>query len=372
MPPAHSEPRPRAEEWWFGTWDIQDKVWPISTGRGVTVAVIDSGVNAKLPDLQGVVVRGADLDAGNGDGRTDYDVQQGGHGTAMAALIAGQGNGTGMVGVAPGAKIMPIRAQAGSAEVEKGIRYAVDHGARVINISEGVPSPAWIGCGKSTEEAITYALKHDVVIVAAAGNEGNGPNDAQYPAECPGILAVGAVDHMFSPWVKTQRQSYVAVAAPGVRTGSINKKGEFVRAWNGTSQASALTSSVVALVRSKFPNMSAREAVQRILATTRDVGSPGRDDETGYGLVRPYHALVDQISPGAPNPVFAAWDKAGRGAQGNLATPTPTPAQRPAAERPNGRADDALTGYALLVIGMGFLVSVGWSIAWWRRRAKGE
>ncbi|GAA4614119.1 type VII secretion-associated serine protease mycosin [Actinoallomurus liliacearum] len=308
MPPAYSAPRPRAEEWWFGTWDIQSKVWPISTGKGVTVAVIDSGVNANLPDLHGVVESGTDVETGKGDGRADIDTLENGHGTAMAALIAGQGSGVGMVGVAPGARILPIRAQGGRAELADGIRYAVDHGAEVINVSQGLPD--FIGCDNKTKSAVSYALEHDAVIVASAGNDGNGRNVPEWPGECPGVLAVGAVDHLFSPWVKTQRQPYVAVAAPGVRAGSIDRTGKFVPDWDGTSQASALTSSVVALVRSKFPNMRARQVVQRIVATARDVGPRGRDDLTGYGLVRPYHALVDKVASDAPNPVFSAWESA--------------------------------------------------------------
>ncbi|MEV5709169.1 S8 family serine peptidase [Actinoallomurus sp. NPDC052274] len=316
-PPAYSAPRPRAEEWWFGTWDIQDKVWPISTGRGVTVALLDSGVNAKLPDLRDAVLPGADIDAGKGDARTDSDDEENGHGTAMAALIAGRGTGTGMVGVAPEAKILPIRAQGGNAEIVEGIKYAVNHGAKVINISQGAPSPEWLGCDVITEKAVTYALDRDVIVVASAGNDGHEFNSPEYPALCPGILTVGAVDYLFKPWFKTQRQPYVAVAAPGVQTGSINRAGRFVPKWNGTSQAAALTSGVVALVRAKFPRMSGRELVQRIIASARDVGPSGRDDATGYGLVRPYHALVDKVAADAPNPVFSAWEKANA-----AATPT--------------------------------------------------
>ncbi|MCO6006303.1 S8 family serine peptidase [Actinoallomurus purpureus] len=333
-PPAYSETRPRAEEWWFGTWDIQEKVWPITNGKGVTVAVIDSGVNARLPELRGAVIPGADMDAGKGDGRTDFDTQENGHGTAMAALIAGQGAGSGMVGVAPGAKILPIRAKAGNREIENGIRYAVDHGASVINISQGVPSPDWVGCGESTQQTISYALNHDVVIVASAGNDGDGPNDKEWPAECRGVLAVGAVDHTFNPWVKTQRQPYVMVAAPGVRAGSVNKSGEFVPVWNGTSQASALTSGVVALVRSKFPKMSAGEVVQRITSTARDVGAPGRDDATGYGLVRPYHALVDKATGDVPNPLSGKWNSSGAS---KIASGESKPSRAPVAVKTTGR-----------------------------------
>src|SRR5437588_8740320 len=91
VPAAHATPRPRNEEWWFSTWDVQKKVWPITTGRGVTVAVLDGGINARLPDLARVVLSGTNLTGRKDDGRIDFDIKLNGHGTAMAALIAGQG-----------------------------------------------------------------------------------------------------------------------------------------------------------------------------------------------------------------------------------------------------------------------------------------
>ncbi|MCO5966919.1 S8 family serine peptidase [Actinoallomurus soli] len=369
--PTYAETSPRTEEWWFGTWDIQQKVWPITTGKGVTVAVIDGGVNAKVPDLRGAVIPGADIDAGKGDGRIDFDTRENGHGTSMAALIAGQGSGTGMVGVAPGVKIMPIRAQGGTEEIEAGIRYAADHGAKVINISMGDPIPSWAGgCGLSTERTIAYALHHDVVIVASAGNDGDMDNMPDWPAQCPGILAVGAVDYQFTPWIKTQRQSYVAAAAPGVHVGSVTKDGAFLPNWNGTSQASALTAGVVALVRSRFPKMPAREVVQRIIGTARDIGSPGRDDETGYGLVRPYHALVDKVVADAPNPVYAAWDKAQAANRSSVNQPESSPRPSPPAARSRNRSSNTMT-YIILVSVALFAVGAALLTAWASRQRLG-
>src|SRR5262249_30341290 len=153
-------------EWWFTAWGVQSRLWPKSQGEGVTVAVLDSGVQAILPDFSGVVLPGKDM-TGGGDGRTDVDPKYG-HGTLMAALIAAQGTGTGFVGVAPGAKILPIVTDDGGSTIA-GIRYATDHGAKVISISQGAPSP----CVDELQEAIGYAVDHDVVVVASAGNDGD-------------------------------------------------------------------------------------------------------------------------------------------------------------------------------------------------------
>ncbi|MEV0404208.1 S8 family serine peptidase [Actinoallomurus sp. NPDC050550] len=304
---ANATRNPRPEEWWFGTWDIQNKVWPISKGQGVTVALIDTGVNAQLPDLRGKVLAGKNFFGPKGDGLEDLGAG-GGHGTAMAALIVGQGTGVGMVGIAPEAKILSIRSDIGM--LAPAIDYAIQHGADVINVSQGLASPAAAGgCEIGIQGAISRAIARNIVLVAAAGNDANLGTINAEPALCPGFLAVGAVDYRFRPWIDSQPAPYIAAAAPGVRVGSIGKAGTFFPDLTGTSSSSALTAGVAALVRSKYPKMSAREVVQRIVATAHDVDPPGRDEKTGYGLIRPYHALVDKVPSAAPNPVFAAWDR---------------------------------------------------------------
>ncbi|MEV5704530.1 S8 family serine peptidase [Actinoallomurus sp. NPDC052274] len=324
-PVAGATPQPRAEEWWFSTWDIQKKVWPLSTGRGVTVAVLDTGVNARLADLADVVLPGTDLTGRKDDGRTDFDAEGGGHGTGMTALIAGQGPT--MMGIAPGVRILPVTVYRDNANYAledtqaKGIRYAVDHGAKVISMSTGDVSPRGpLHCDYYTQDAVDYAIKHDVVLVSAAGNDGDTTNATASPTSCPGVVGVGAVDYQARPWVKTARQPYVVVAAPGVDTGSIGRAGVFSNA-SGTSGSTALTAGAVALVRAKFPKMSGREVVQRIIASALDTGPPGVDLQTGYGLLRPYHALTDRVPANAPNPVYERWDKE----QQSSATATPSP-----------------------------------------------
>jgi Subtilase family len=323
---AAFDARPLPQEWWFTTWDIQSKVWPITRGEGVTVGVVDTCVQASLPELRGAVLPGveyglpdAELRDGHivnkppvpvGDGREDTEPSSS-HGTAMAQLIAARGRGSGYVGVAPGAKILPV-AITSIGQIGDGIRYAVDHGAKVINVST-------VGSGQCEprmQAAIAHAIEHDVVVVASAGNDGNGDNNPEEPASCPGVLSVGAVDFKLRPWVKTQRQPYVTVAAPGVDVSSINVYQELVIA-DGTSSAAALTTAAVALVRAKYPDMPAREVVQRIVASARDVGEPGMDLQSGYGIARPWHALVDKVPSDSPNPPFdsyAAWQAEQRAA----------------------------------------------------------
>ncbi|WP_328600814.1 S8 family serine peptidase [Actinomadura physcomitrii] len=298
-PPAQAAPKPRPEEWWFDAWQITEKVWPLTQGNGVTVGLIDTGVEARLPGLRSVVLPGTGGDnVPNGDGRVDSDTKDGGHGTGMAALIAAQGSSDRMVGIAPKSRILPIIDS--TVGFARDIRYAVDHGAKVINLSVGMPAES---CPDAIRSAVDYAIQHDVVLVAAAGNE---PEDITTgaPANCPGVLAVGALDAHLSPWQKSTPGPNVMLAAPGVSVGSIGRAGAFTPGVNGTSSATALTSGVVALMRSRFPAMSGREIVQRMLATARDVGPKGWDNKTGYGALIPYKALTANVSRTAPNPVY--------------------------------------------------------------------
>jgi type VII secretion-associated serine protease mycosin len=361
-PVARATPQPRNEEWWFSTWDIQKKVWPLTTGRGVTVAVLDTGVNAKLPDLADVVLPGTDLTVRKDDGRIDFDAAGGGHGTGMAALIAGQGPT--MVGVAPEAKILPVTIfrehanYSGGDAQANGIRYAVDHGAKVISMSTGGVSPVGpLRCDYYLQGAVDYAIKHDVVLVAAAGNDGDTTNAPASPTSCPGVVGVGAVDYQARPWVKTARQPYVVVAAPGVDTGSMGRAGVFSNS-AGTSTSTALAAGAVALVRDKFPKMSGREVVQRIIASALDTGPQGVDLQTGYGLLRPYHALTDRVAADAPNPVYDRWDKGQRGGVGGV-TPSTTPSTRRSAMVQPHRTSGSASFIVYAAVGLVALCALG-------------
>lgn len=334
---AMAGPDPRSEEWWFTAWDVQNRVWHQSRGQGVTVAVIDSGVNARLPELRNVVLPGTDARHGyHGDGRREVKLgnmgpeDPAGHGTGMAALIAGQGGPSGMVGIAPEAKILTIIADAMPNNMSSGIVYAADHGAQVINISEGAAYPG--GCPSDVQAAVLHAIDRGSVVVASMGNEGDTSNGVLFPASCAGVLGVGAVTNSKLAWTRTQRQSYVSAAAPGVEVGILTKSGTFDPDSSGTSQAAALGSGAVALVRSKFPRLTPRQVVQRMINTTVDAGPPGSDNMTGAGVIVPIRALTSKVAATAPNPTFArldTWRRENPDLAKMFNSPTPKPSAAP-------------------------------------------
>jgi type VII secretion-associated serine protease mycosin len=323
----------------------------------VTVAVLDTGVNAALPELAGVVVEGEDSTGEKTDGRRDLDQRDGGHGTEMAALIAGQGGGrTDFVGIAPEAKILPIHDtsrlgdQNGAYEsYARAIRFAADHGAEVINMSQGVTSASLDGhCDSGVQDAIAYAADRDVVIVASSGNTGSTSNWPELPGSCAGVLAVGAIDPALRPWKGTQRQPYVAVAAPGTKIPTVGKKGELFPDGRGTSASAALTSGAVALIRSRNPRMSARTVVQRLIATARPLGASRWNEQTGYGAIQITSAMNPERYPvpgTSPNPVYAALDKWRSTRYG-----TPVPSV-PATQRKSRAGSGSAVPYILGVLG---------------------
>jgi subtilisin family serine protease len=289
-------------EWWFTAWQIP-KVWQAGArGQGVTVAVIDSGVQADWPELSGVVLPGTDFQGG--DARVDRSQSDfgdsHGHGTAMALEIAGQGGPFGLVGVAPEAKILPVQWHRGDSGVGEQIRWAVDHGAKVINMSYFIGG----SCSDDDQAAVRYAIDRGAVVVTAAGNDGaTSVRGNGRPTNCLGVLAVSAIDNQLQVWAKSDRGPYVSLAAPGVHIQAITLARERAHA-DGTSDSAALTSGAIALVWSKYPQLTNRQVVARLLATTRDLGAPGKDDLFGYGGVRPYQAVTADVPADAANPIF--------------------------------------------------------------------
>ena len=303
---------PNSHEWWFNSWDLQQKVWPTTQGSGVTVAVIDSGVQASNPDLQGVLEPGADMLGYGGNGGQDYE-SNGGHGTAMAALIAGQGIGLGPVGVAPQAKILPVHAidpSSGMTPVANGIKYAVDHGASVINLSVGANSPTATSCDPQVQDAVAYALAHNVVVVASSGDINRGGPAPQEPATCAGVLAVGGVEQNGSPWQYSTQGPNVVVAAPGDHIYIVSSDGRsYSITASGTSSSSALVSGAAALVRAANPSMPWYTVDQRLIGTAIPDG-PVPNDATGYGIInvnKAVNASQYPVSSSAPNPVYARY-----------------------------------------------------------------
>lgn len=300
------------------------EAWALSRGRGVTVAVVDSGVEAGNVHLQGALVPGRST---FGDGRARADDDLFGHGTAIAGLIAARPvEGSGVVGVAPEAKIMPVRAfqsapedgqssrdlvQPSAASVSAGIRWAADHGAQIINVS--------LSDDRSLEayrSAVSYARAKGSLVIASAGNrntaDSNRPDPAHfYPGELPGSLAVAGVlrDGTWDPG-SSYAGDHVDIAAPGQAMPSTYISGGDC-VFNGdsasSSYATAVVSGAAALVAARFPHESPDQWAFRLTQSAMRVSPSERTGTVGWGEVRPADALAlvdDGRLPGPPSAAF--------------------------------------------------------------------
>ncbi|WP_404870065.1 type VII secretion-associated serine protease mycosin [Kitasatospora griseola] len=298
--PASAEPI-RGAEWPLDARHFDaDRVWTVSRGDGVTVAVVDTGVAASHPDLAGQVLPGTSLLGDGGDGRSDTSEDS--HGTAISGIIAGTGgtDGQGMFGLAPGAKILPVKVASGEqmlpSVVAQAIVWATDHGARVINVSLSTTTPDPL-----LKQAVAYALRKDAVVVAAAGNHGTAGNPVQYPAAFPGVVSVSGVNEDDSFWTPSESGAGVAVAAPASDIYSTNDIGQYVHA-EGTSYAAGYVSATAALIRSRWPELTQGQAVRRLIGATKDHRNRP-DPKFGYGLLDPFAALsatIDTTDTGNP------------------------------------------------------------------------
>jgi type VII secretion-associated serine protease mycosin len=292
----------RAQQWALDAMHTQE-AWRTTKGKGITVAVLDTGVDAQHPDLAGNVLTGKDM-VGFGASRGDRAWAR--HGTAMAGIIAGHGHGSvdtdGVMGIAPQAKILPVRviledgdsartkarSTRGNALAE-GIRWATDHGADVINLSLGDdsksahPEPA-------EDEAVQYALKKGVVVVASAGNGGEKGDHVSYPAAYPGVIAATAVDRYGTRASFSTRRWYATVSAPGVDVVIADPDDRYYEGW-GTSAASAFVSGAVALIKAADPGLSPAQIKQLLEDTAREAPTGGRDDSRGFGFIDPAAAI---------------------------------------------------------------------------------
>ncbi|MDR7280276.1 type VII secretion-associated serine protease mycosin [Catenuloplanes atrovinosus] len=286
------------DEQWSLTELGMAEAWQRSTGAGVTVAVIDSGVDDTHADLAGRVRSGFDLVTTGGDGTTDPV----GHGTTVAALIAGVPDQSGIIGMAPDAQILPIRVldkqnrYDDAQVVAKAVRLAVDNGAKVINLSLG-----GLGSSPALATAIDYAFVKDVVVIACTGNStASAPSEVWYPAREPGVIAVtGLEENGTSLWSGSITGPETVLSAPatdliGARPGGY---------WRvqGTSFAAPMVAATAALIRARWPQMSAASVVNRLIGTATDLGAPGRDDRYGFGMVNPVAALADGLPEASYN-----------------------------------------------------------------------
>jgi subtilisin family serine protease len=277
-----------------------EATWSRGNGGGVCVAVLDNGIQRDHPDLAGRVAAGVnETDEALGAGAA--------HGTHVAGVIAAiAGNGIGISGAAPGARLLDVKVLRASGSgfdsgVAAGLVWAVDHGAQVVNLSLGstcaplVPDPCR---SVAMEHAVDYAKSHDVVVVAAAGNDGDpdSPPDNpelnwwSWPAALDWPLAVASttVDDTRSP--SSTQASYVDVAAPGDTVPSTVAGGGYAY-MTGTSMAAPHVTALAALLRSVRPAETAAVIRSRILTTATDLGAPGPDEDFGRGLIAPVAAV---------------------------------------------------------------------------------
>ncbi|MFE3904110.1 type VII secretion-associated serine protease mycosin [Streptomyces sp. NPDC059153] len=348
-----------------------EEMWKTSTGKGVVVAVLDSGVDPSNPDLGGQVLKGKDLEPdAAGDEHTDYD----GHGTSMAGLIAGTGRsngGRGAFGLAPGAKILPVRMpesgvganQAeGDAEFNRvapvAIRYAVDRGAKVINISLGAHAGS-----QALSDAVKYALENGALIFAAAGNSGDGANLVEYPAGTPGVVGVGAIDQDGKKTDESQHGPQIDFTAPGIDMVHPCTGGTQLCKTSGTSDATAIASASAALIWSKHPDWTNNQVLRVMLNTAGGPTSGAkRNDYVGYGSVRPRIVLKNPGNPGPadvyPLPDLAAAESPSPSAEPSKATGSSKDTDKPAAAAPASGDTSSKTGL-WIGLGIGGAVLVG-------------
>lgn len=281
----------------------------------------------------------------------------------MASLIAGHGHGAnasaGVMGLAPKAKILPVRVdiaknKGNSESWAAGVRYAVDQGASVINLSLD-DSSAYPG--STAAEAIKYAQSHNAVVVAAAGNDGGTVN---YPAALPGVVAVSAVDQDLAPWSKSNTGN-VTVAAPGVEVAQADpttKSGYAVA--DGTSGSTAYVSAIVALLRSKYPDLTAGQIINRLVKSASFLNNTGKkapDKELGYGIARPGSALTMDI-PKGPKEGPLAQASSSTSTQSGSASGNESPSQAAKKDKSSSSGILLIAGIAAAVIVLGIVFAV--------------
>jgi Subtilase family len=366
----------RDHEWWLGEIHVT-QAWQVSRGAGVTVALLDTGVVASQPDLSRSVITGPDYTR---SGRQQGDTYWGVHGTAMAVLIAGHGHGAGhadgIIGIAPKAKILslrvnlerddPLRADAAAASrlpaaIATGIRYAVRHGAQVIDLpldpgaagTDGIQAAAAAAGGSAAERrAVAYALARGVVLVAPAGDDGPGPGQVNYPAAYPGVIAVGAFDEGFAKAGFSSRRSYVTLTAPGEGVITVSYPTGYTTV-SSTGAASAEVAGMAALIRARYPHLTPRQVSQALIDGARFGHTAGHKNGSGYGTADAQQALSAAKIEAASLPASSASGTAPPGGQHGSA------AHRHAALLRDG-----------IIVGIGLLLLVLLALVVWVRRRR--
>jgi len=341
-PPIADDPADpvRAAEYWLDGAGIRE-AWHVTRGKGVTIAVIDTGIGRPPVTFDGAVTDGTDMSgSGSADGRTPVGPVDANHGSWVASLAAGRGNpdGTGMIGVAPEAKLLSVSLGFGasasvpfSEQVADAIRWSVDHGADVINLSFTTNTLDW---DESWDDAFLYAFDHDVVVVVAAGNRGSGTSMVGAPATIPGVLTVGGVDQTGTASREASTQGItIGISAPSETLLGMSADGTVVQ-WDGTSGAAPIVAGAAALVRAAHPDLDAANVINRIIKTAIDV--PGarkpQDPLYGYGLLDANAAVTASVPSVSANPMgdLKDWIRVHRRAESpDEPQPTTTPVTVP-------------------------------------------
>jgi type VII secretion-associated serine protease mycosin len=293
---------------WPQLWLDPERVWPFSTGAGQVVAVLDSGVDGTHPQLRGRVLPGLDVTTGKPDGNLDCTS----HGTAVASLIgAGPSGRVGFKGLAPDARILPVRlgdsdpaanpandrTAPTTATLAAAITWAVAHGATVVDVSTALPQDDPV-----LRDAVAGALRANVVVVAAIGDQHDSTlasDPPNYPAGYPGVVAVGAVDENFQRAGASQVGPYVDVVAPGDNVLAATRVSGY-QLWSGTSLAAGLVAGIVALMRAAAPGLAPADILARLRATADPVPGGQYGIEYGAGLADPYRAVTEARSARGP------------------------------------------------------------------------
>ncbi|MFJ2092045.1 type VII secretion-associated serine protease mycosin [Streptomyces sp. NPDC087901] len=381
--PAASADTMRDREWYLDRMQAAE-MWKTSTGKGITVALLDTGVIPSVPELAGKVLPGKNFVEPKRGAHKDKD----GHGTAMAMLIAGNGaNDQGVKGLAPDARILPLTVFGSSKEAGTNhlsallaaIRYAADSEAKIINMSLAFQAFTLDDDERTQiQQAVDYALKRGKLLLAGSGNTGDSGNYVGYPAASAGVAGIGAVDKTSSVAKFSVSGPQVALAAPGKDIPILCGGGMagYCSSW-GTSQATAIASASAALIWSKHPSWTGNQ-VLRVMMNTAAKPTEGKVPSRyiGYGTIRPRLAVLgDPGDPGPAdvNPLVAARSPKSPSPSAPSGAGSPTAdAKQSAAPAASAKADDGEGGGATvwIIVGAGVVVVVG-AVLLLRRRTSG-
>ena len=344
----------RDEQYWLDDYGFTT-AWETSMGEGVTVGIIDTGIDASHQDLSGQVVGGYDASGTSGTNGTTPMGPDPNHGTMVASLLAGHGHGDppeddeddenteddedkdkdededtaeeeelapidefgtdGILGTAPKAELLSVSVLLDDSapnvpsvdqQIANGMTWLVDQGADVINISLASSAQDW---PESWDDAFLYAEEQDVVVVVAAGNRASGSNVVGAPATIPGVLTVAGLDKEGNAsWDASTEGITIGVAAPADPLIGALPDDEYTT-WSGTSGAAPLVSGLAALIRAEHPEMSAHQVIQCILETAQDTGEAGQDNLYGRGIVDAAAAVNADVPNVDSNPMgsIAEW-----------------------------------------------------------------